>query len=345
MKKKLMVLLASAMVLASLAGCGNNNAEEASGASSEAEETAGAADPAMESTDGTAGEEEVEKLGEEKTELVIAGGDAAGVAAAIQAVSEGMDPSAILIVESGDELAADAAGKGSFFNESDSDQQFEAGIEDSYDSFLADTRKAGGDENDTAMAEFLVESASEARVWLEGLGVKFGAPEQREGSSAARSLPGAGEELGVQVEKALKARAEELKIPVRYNTSVVKLLYGDDGAVSGIVLSADGKEETIDCLAVVATDPELLPLFEELKTVNGADGNAAGVVVTSCAEAIMPGSEEEEKAVPGLYAAGRIIEAAAHGAGALEGNEMVSMAVYGMTAGTEAAIYIGDASR
>ncbi len=345
MKKKLMVLLASAMVLASLAGCGNNNAEEASGASSEAEETAGAAGPAMESTDGTAGEEEVEKLGEEKTELVIAGGDAAGVAAAIQAVSEGMDPSAILIVESGDELAADAAGKGSFFNESDSDQQFEAGIEDSYDSFLADTRKAGGDENDTAMAEFLVESASEARVWLEGLGVKFGAPEQREGSSAARSLPGAGEELGVQVEKALKARAEELKIPVRYNTSVVKLLYGDDGAVSGIVLSADGKEETIDCLAVVATDPELLPLFEELKTVNGADGNAAGVVVTSCAEAIMPGSEEEEKAVPGLYAAGRIIEAAAHGAGALEGNEMVSMAVYGMTAGTEAAIYIGDASR
>ena len=149
MKKKLMVLLASAMVLASLAGCGNNNAEEASGASSEAEETAGAAGPAMESTDGTAGEEEVEKLGEEKTELVIAGGDAAGVAAAIQAVSEGMDPSAILIVESGDELAADAAGKGSFFNESDSDQQFEAGIEDSYDSFLADTRKAGGDENDT----------------------------------------------------------------------------------------------------------------------------------------------------------------------------------------------------
>ncbi len=345
MKKKLMVLLASAMVLASLAGCGNNNAEEASGASSEAEETAGAADPAMESTDGTAGEEEGEKPGEEKTELVIAGGDAAGVAAAIQAVSEGMDPSAILIVESGDELAADAAEKGSFFNESDSDQQFEAGIEDSYDSFLADTRKAGGDENDTAMAEFLVESASEARVWLEGLGVKFGAPEQREGSSAARSLPGAGEELGVQVEKALKARAEELKIPVRYNTSVVKLLYGDDGAVSGIVLSADGKEETIDCLAVVATDPELLPLFEELKTVNGADGNAAGVVVTSCAEAIMPGSEEEEKAVPGLYAAGRIIEAAAHGAGALEGNEMVSMAVYGMTAGTEAAIYIGDASR
>ncbi len=69
MKKKLMVLLASAMVLASLAGCGNNNAEEASGASSEAEETAGAADPAMESTDGTAGEEEVEKPGEEKPYL------------------------------------------------------------------------------------------------------------------------------------------------------------------------------------------------------------------------------------------------------------------------------------
>lgn len=345
MKKKLMVLLASAMVLASLAGCGNNNAAEASGASSEAEETSGATGPAMESTDGTSGEKEVEKPGEEKTELVIAGGDAAGVAAAIQAVSEGMDPSAILIVESGDELAADAAGKGSFFNESDSDLQFEAGIEDSYDSFLADTRKAGGSENDTAMMEFLVESASEARGWLEGLGVKFGAPELRDGSSAARSLPGAGEELGVQVEQALKARAEELMIPVRYNTSVVKLLYGEDGAVSGIVLSRDGKEETIDCLAVVATDPELLPLFEELKTVSGADGKASGVVVTSCAEAIMPGGEEEEKTVPGLYAAGRIIEAAVHGAGALEGNEMLSMAVYGMTAGTEAAIYIGDAGR
>lgn len=345
MKKKLMVLLASTMVLASLAGCGNNSAHEASGASPEAGETSGATGPAMESAEGTSGGEEVEKPGEQKTELVIAGGDAAGVAAAIQAVSEGMDPSAILIVEAGDELAADAAEKGSFFNESDSDIQFEAGIEDSYESFLEDTRKAGGGENDTAMMEFLVESASEARAWLENLGVKFGAPEQREGSSAARSLPGADEDLGVQVEKALKAKAEELEIPVRYHTSVVKLMYGEDEAVSGVVLSADGKEETIDCLAVIVTDPELLPLFEELKTVKGADGNAAGVVVTACAEALMPGGGEEEKTVPGLYAAGRMIEAAAHGAGALEGNEMVSMAVYGMTAGTEAAIYIGDASR
>ena len=117
MKKRLMVLLASAVVLASLAGCGSNNAAEASGASSEAEEAAETAGPALESEDAAAGTEEAEKPGEKKTELVIAGGDAAGVAAAIRAVSEGMDPSAILIVEAGDELAADAAEKGSFFNE------------------------------------------------------------------------------------------------------------------------------------------------------------------------------------------------------------------------------------
>ena len=342
MKKRLMVLLASAVVLASLAGCGSNNAAEASGASSEAEEAAETAGPALESEDAAAGTEEAEKPGEKKTELVIAGGDAAGVAAAIRAVSEGMDPSAILIVEAGDELAADAAEKGSFFNEADSDIQFEAEIADSYEEFLGDTRKAGGDKNDTAMMEYLVESASEARVWLESLGVKFGAPEQREGSSAARILPGAEEALGLQVEKALKAKAAELQIPVRYNTAVVKLVYDADKAVSGIVLSEDGKEENVDCLAVVATDPALLPLFEELKTVNGADEDAAAVVVTACAEAIRAGSGEEEETVPGLYAAGRIIEAAVHGAGALEGNEMVSMAVYGMTAGTEAAIYIGD---
>ena len=42
-------------------------------------------------------------------QLVIAGGDSAGLIAAVQAAAEGMDPSKILILAPGEELAADMA--------------------------------------------------------------------------------------------------------------------------------------------------------------------------------------------------------------------------------------------
>ena len=59
-------------------------------------------------------------------DIVIAGGDAAGMAAAIQAVAEGTDPSKILVLEKGG--AEKSALSGESFNAADTDEQAEAGI-------------------------------------------------------------------------------------------------------------------------------------------------------------------------------------------------------------------------
>jgi len=338
-----MVLLTSAAAMTVLAGCGNKNAAEASAPAKKAQESSEEGRTEEESG-GVSETEKAENSAEKsKTELVIAGGDGAGLAAAITAVSEGVDPSSILIVESGGELAGDVAGREALFNASETDEQFKAEIEDSYELFLEDTRKAGQNANVEEMAEYMTESAMEAKEWLESLGVEFGALEQAEGSSAARSYPGAGKDLSAQVAEKLTEKAEKLKIPVRFGTSVKKIIYGDMGAISGVVLEKDGKEETVECLALLVTDPEYLPLFEEVETTGDGEGNATGLVVNSCAEVLMMGAKDgESESVPGLYAAGRMVEAGVHGKGELKGNGLVSMIVYGTTAGTEAAICVGD---
>lgn len=345
MKKKCMMLLTSAAVLSVLAGCSNKNAAETAAvpAKTQGEDSENASREAEETGEAGTETKAEEKPGAAKTELVIAGGDGAGLAAAIAAVSEGMDPSAILIVESGRELAKDVAGQDGLFNAAETDEQFEAEIDDSYETFLADTLKAGENANITEMAEYMTESALEAKEWLEALGVEFGELEQAEGSSVARSYAGAGKDLSTQVAEKLTKKVEELKIPVRFGTSVTKINYSEANTVSGLELEEDGQKETIECLAVIVTDPELLPLLEETQLTGDSEGNATGLLVNSCAEAlILGGKDGESESVPGLYAAGRMVEAGVHGKGALQGNGLVSMIVYGTTAGTEAAIYVGD---
>ena len=49
--------------------------------------------------------------------------------------------------------------KEDFINASETAEQFEAEIDDTYDTFLSDTLKAGKNSNNQDMAEFLVESA------------------------------------------------------------------------------------------------------------------------------------------------------------------------------------------
>lgn len=334
MKKKALVLLASAAVTAVvLAGCSNKNQTAATeGASSSAEESESTAEQTTEAP-----------KEEEKAGLVIAGGDGAGLAAAIQAVEEGLDPSRILIVESSEELASDVKDKEAFINAADTQLQFDAEIEDSFEAYLADILKAGNNKNSQELAEHLAESGEEAMTWLNGLGIQVGNPKKQEGSSAARSYSvKEGAALNEALSEALVKKAEELKIPVETKTSVKEILYNENGAVSGVKLESDGKEKTVDCIALLVTDESMLPLFQnmEIQFTKGADDKENGLLVNNCTEVLKAG--EENESVQGLYAAGSLIGSAVHGEKVLAGDDMTAMIVFGRTAGTESSIYVSD---
>lgn len=333
MKKKTLAAL-SAVVLAAavMAGCSNKKVEETTAPVTAADEKA--AEAATEATT------EALKTAEE-AELVIAGGDGAGLIAAIQAVKGGLDPSKVMIIEKTGELAADLSSKEDFINASNTDEQYDQEIEDSFEAFLADIKKAGADKNNEELAEFIAESGEAALTWLRDMGIEMEGVEKQEGSSFARSYAATGDvKLTKALTDVLLKEAETLKIQVLTNTAIEEILFNEDGGVTGVKVNGKDGDKTINTIALFMTDQTLLPLLKEapITFTTDADKKETGLLVNNCAEALDVNGET----VPGLYAAGTLIDAAVHGEKALPGNQMTSMILFGSTAGTEAGIYVSD---
>ena len=304
--KKAGILTAAAVLgTAALAGCGSKaDTTESAAASEEATEAVGEAEAS-------------------DAQLVIAGGDSAGLIAAVQAAAEGMDPSKILILAPGEELAADMAEMAPYVNAANTDEQFQANLTDDCEMYLSDIMTAG----------------EEAKDWLaDTLGMEYGDLTQEAGSTVARSFPAKEGNLNELVQEALLKKVEELKIPVEYKTELKSVAYDEEGALDRITVTVDGKDQEIDCLALVATDVSLIPVFEESQ-VYEADGKAAALVVSNNAEQL---NKDSGELINGLYAAGPILSAAVDGEGVLSGNELTEAVVFGSTAGTEAAVYVSD---
>lgn len=337
MRKKTYAALAAAVLAAgALAGCSSQNTEKGKGtaAGEGTEETGETAVPSSEAQEGQA-----EGAGISDADIVIAGGDAAGMAAAIQAVAEGMDPSKILVLEKGG--AEKSALSGESFNAADTDEQAEAGIEDSVDAFITDTMAAGGGKNSQEMVEHMAESGREALVWLRDQGVELSGVTQAEGSSVARSYQAAdGGNLGEEIEAKLQEKFDSLNVNVAENTELAQVLYGADGEVTGVKVKGDDGEQEITCRALLVTDVDYIDLLEDLAVsyVTDESGANKGILVDSCANAVTADGGE----IPGLYGAGAVIDAALHGDKALAGNELTGTIAFGMTAGTETAIYAQD---
>ena len=133
--KKAGILTAAAVLgTAALAGCGSKaDTTESAAASEEATEAVGEAEAS-------------------DAQLVIAGGDSAGLIAAVQAAAEGMDPSKILILAPGEELAADMAEMAPYVNAANTDEQFQANLTDDFEIYLSDIMTAGNNTNNSDMA-------------------------------------------------------------------------------------------------------------------------------------------------------------------------------------------------
>ena len=169
---------------------------------------------------------------------------------------------------------------------------------------------------------------------------KTGLPTHWEWSTAsvARSFPAKEGNLNELAQEALLKKVEELKIPVEYKAELKSVAYNEEGALDRITVTVDGKDQEIDCLALVATDVSLIPVFEESQ-VYEADGKAAALVVSNNAEQL---NKDSGELINGLYAAGPILSAAVDGEGVLSGNELTEAVMFGSTAGTEAAVYVSD---
>lgn len=326
-KKSLAAWAAAVLAVGALTGCSSQSTGD------KAEETT-KAEASQEAAEESTQAEQTAFM--EDADLVIAGGDPAGMAAAIQAVAEGTDPAKILVLGSSEKTLS-----GSYMNASDTEEQSDAGIEDTVDSYIADTLAAGGGKGNEEMAEHLGEESRAALDWVRDLGVELSGVTQKEGSSAARSYEAAGgEELGSQIQTKLQEKFDSLNVTVAEDAELSKVLYGADGEVTGVQVKDAGKEQELTCRSLIVTDSAYLELLGELGVsyVTDESGKNTGLNVDSCANAVTPDDGE----IPGLYAAGDAIETALHGDKALEGNELTGVVVFGTTAGTEASIYAQD---
>ena len=230
-----------------------------------------------------ASEEATEAVGEAEAsdaQLVIAGGDSAGLIAAVQAAAEGMDPSKILILAPGEELAADMAEMAPYVNAANTDEQFQANLTDDFEIYLSDIMTAGNNTNNSDMAADVSENSEEAKDWLaDTLGMEYGDLTQEAGSTVARSFPAKEGNLNELAQEALLKKVEELKIPVEYKTELKSVAYDEEGALDRITVTVDGKDQEIDCLALVATDVSLIPVFEESQVYGDCRERAVLVAV------------------------------------------------------------------
>ena len=213
--KKAGILTAAAVLgTAALAGCGSKaDTTESAAASEEATEATGEAEAS-------------------DAQLVIAGGDSAGLIAAVQAAAEGMDPSKILILAPGEELAADMTEMAPYVNAADTDEQFQANLTDDFEIYLSDIMTAGNNTNNSDMAAYVSENSEEAKDWLaDTLGMEYGDLAQEAGSSVARSFPAKEGNLNELAQEALLKKVEELKIPVEYKAELKSVAYDEEGAL------------------------------------------------------------------------------------------------------------------
>lgn len=325
-KKTLAVLSAAVLAAAVMAGCSNKAEETTAPATTEAV---------------TEGSTETPKAENKKAQLVIAGGDGSGLVAAVQAVKEGMNPAEILILQTNGELGADLSEMDIYMNACNTDEQYDQEIEDSPEVYLADILKSGSNRSDEELAEYLAGNSEEALVWLRDNGIELEGVTKQEGSSMARSFASVGEKtLPEALTKLLIEEIETLKIPVMTDVKVEEILLSADGSVSGLKVTESGKEEIIDCTALIAADKELLPLLEKLSitVTKDAEQKTGGVLISTCAEML----DEEGTPVMGLYAVGSLADAGIFGDKALAGDRITAAVLFGSTAATEAGIYVAD---
>ena len=178
----------------------------------------------------------------QKKDVVVIGAGGAGLVAAIEAKNNGAKN--VIVLEKMAFAGGNTLISGGEYAAPNNWVQVKKGLKDSNDTFYNDILKGGDNEGDPKLVRVLADNALSGAEWLKDyIDMTF---EDRQmffgGHSVERSLVPLGA-TGVEMISKLLAKAEELNIPVLYETPAVELIV-DKGRVTGVKALSEDKEYT-----------------------------------------------------------------------------------------------------
>lgn len=218
----------------------------------------------------------------ESYDIVIIGAGGGGMAAAITAQEAGAD---VAIFEKMPIAGGNTSKSSGGMNASETKFQKEQGIEDSNDLFYEDTLEGGKGTNDPELLRYMVDHSAEAIDWLDSIGITLNNITFSGGASVKRiHRPEDGSAVGGYLVEGLLRNIHEKEIPLFVNSEVTKI-NETDGKVSGVNVTVEGEEKTINAKAVIIATggfggnlemvSEIKPELEGFVTTNheGATGD------------------------------------------------------------------------
>ena len=178
----------------------------------------------------------------QKKDVVVIGAGGAGLIAAIEAKNNGAQN--VIVLEKMAFAGGNTLISGGEYAAPNNWVQVKKGLKDSNDTFYNDILKGGDNEGNPKLVRVLADNALNGAEWLKDyINMTF---EDRQmffgGHSVERSLVPLGA-TGVEMISKLLAKAEELNIPILYETPAVELIV-DKGRVTGVKALSEDKEYT-----------------------------------------------------------------------------------------------------
>ena len=178
----------------------------------------------------------------QKKDVVVIGAGGAGLIAANEAKNNGAQN--VIVLEKMAFAGGNTLISGGEYAAPNNWVQVKKGLKDSNDTFYNDILKGGDNEGNPKLVRVLADNALNGAEWLKDyINMTF---EDRQmffgGHSVERSLVPLGA-TGVEMISKLLAKAEELNIPVLYETPAVELIV-DKGRVTGVKALSEDKEYT-----------------------------------------------------------------------------------------------------
>ncbi len=217
-------------------------------------------------------------------DVVVVGGGAAGLAAAIEAADAG---ASVALLEKLPMVGGSTVLSGGIVYATGSRIQREAGVEDSVDALVAYWSDRADGVNDPDFLRFVAERSGGTIDWLEELGVAFPTLTTAGTSPVLRAHTPANH--GADLVNPLKARAESLGVEIFTRTAAQELLT-DDGRVTGVrAVDSDDTDLRFEAGAVVLAtggfdrNPDLVqeyaPVAEGTTTFVGSGNTGDGLTM------------------------------------------------------------------
>ncbi|MBI9105340.1 MAG: flavocytochrome c [Spirochaetales bacterium] len=225
----------------------------------------------------------------ETVDVLVIGGGAAGLSAAIEAAEKGAD---VILLEKMNYLGGNTRRATGGMNAAGTDAQAAAGIEDSIESFFNDTMESGHQMNNEVLVRIMVERSASSVAWLTGFEADLSDVGRLAGHSVSRThRPRGGAPVGREIVPVLTSKVKALGVDVRTENRATALTSrpgrkGKPAVVTGAYAETnEGREYRIRAKAVViatggfGASPELYvrmnPALKGFKTTNhpGANGD------------------------------------------------------------------------